>query len=444
MKKLLTLTVIAIIAFTLFSCTGKSKNSTAAQTETKNQEETVMKPAATESNGMAAKFMKSAEKAKEEAKAQAAEIEGFEQKEPLYESAARHGFKFGTVINPQNLQKKSYTDMVKADFNSLTAGNEFKAYSLLSQSGSQKSENGMPVMNYYNADNIAKFAQENGIGIRGHVLVWDAYMPSWFFREGYKNDGAFVSSDLMKKRLQYYIEEVIAHFETNFPGVVYCWDVVNEAVGDGANEYKEGDERHVRTSRGGTTNYFYDVIGPDYVELSFKYARQAAKKANANIKLFYNDYSTFYSPKREAIGKLIESINKNEKLCDGVGMQGYVGGYGQQAGCMSANDINLFKNAIVFYSNLGLEVHVTELALRNYDKTKAVQHANYYENFFKMLASVADEYKTLTCVAIWGICDNPSLPKDDYSYKMNGPYCGMYNYDCTKKPEFFKVIKALE
>ena len=444
MKKLLTLAVIAIIAFTLFSCTGKSKNSTAAQTETKNQEETVMKPAATESNGMAAKFMKSAEKAKEEAEAQAAEIEGFEQKEPLYESAARHGFKLGTVINPQNLQKKSYTDMVKADFNSLTAGNEFKAYSLLSQSASQKSENGMPVMNYYNADNIAKFAQENGIGIRGHVLVWDAYMPAWFFREGYKNDGAFVSSDLMKKRLQYYIEEVVAHFETNFPGVIYCWDVVNEAVGDGANEYKEGDERHVRTSRGGTTNYFYDVIGPDYVELSFKYARQAAKKANANIKLFYNDYSTFYSPKREAIGKLIESINKNEKLCDGVGMQGYVGGYGQQAGCMSANDINLFKNAIVFYSNLGLEVHVTELALRNYDKTKAVQHANYYENFFKMLASVADEYKTLTCVAIWGICDNPSLPKNDYSYKMNGPYCGMYNYDCSKKPEFFKVIKALE
>ena len=223
----------------------------------------------------------------------------------------------------------------------------------------------------------------------------------------------------MKKRLQHYIEDVITHFETKFPGVVYCWDVVNEAVGDNANEYKEGDERHVRTIRGGTTNYFYDVIGPDYVELSFKYARETVKKLNANIKLFYNDYSTFYSPKREAIGKLIESINKNEKLCDGVGMQGYVGGYGQQSGCMSSNDINLFKNAIVFYSNLGLEVHVTELALRNYDKTKGVQHASYYEKFFQMLASVADEYKTLTCVAIWGICDNPSLTKDDYSYKMN-------------------------
>jgi len=391
---------------------------------------------------MADRIMKSAEKT--ETVIKPTEVAQPEVTAPLYELAAKHGFKLGTVINPQNLQKKAYTDMVKADFNSLTAGNEFKAYSLLNQSASQKSENGMPVMNYYNADKIAEFAQANGIGIRGHVLVWDAYMPAWFFREGYKNDGAFVSSDLMKKRLQYYIEEVVAHFETKFPGVVYCWDVVNEAVGDGANEYASGDARHVRTSRGGTTNYFYDVIGPDYVELSFKYARQAAKKANADIKLFYNDYNTFLSPKREAIGKLVESINKNEKLCDGVGMQGYVGGYGQQSGCMNANDINLFKNAIKFYSNMGLEVQVTELALRNYEKEKLDQHAAFYENFFKMLAATADETKSLTCVAIWGICDNPSLPKNDYSYKMNGPYCGMYNYDCTRKPEYFRVAKVME
>ena len=426
---------VAALSLSLFfiSCSKKSA-------EPEKQTEQTAAPA----TGMAAKFMQSTEKANQEAEAQKAEMAAYEQKEPLYESAARHGFKIGTVINPQNLQKKAYTDMIKADFNSITAGNEFKAYSLLSQSASMKAENGMPAMNYSQADAIAKFAQENGIGIRGHVLVWDAYMPAWFFKEGYKNDGAFVSSDVMKKRLQYYIEEVVAHFETNFPGVVYCWDVVNEAVADGPNECKEGDERCVRTSRGGTTNYFYDVIGPDYVELAFKYARQAAKKANANIKLFYNDYNTFYSPKREAIGKLIESINKNEKLCDGVGMQGYVGGYGQQAGCMNSADITKFADAIKFYSDMGLEVHVTELALRNYEKEKAAKHEAFYEDFFKMLAAAADEYHSLTCVAIWGICDNPNMPKNDYNYKMNGPYCGLFNYDCTKKAEFYRVCKVLE
>ena len=427
MKKLLTLTALALAAFILISCTGKSKKSPEQQNGTPN---------------MAEKFMKSTEKT--ETILKPADSAQLEVTAPLYELAAKHGFKMGTVINPQQLNKTSYTDMIKADFNSITAGNEFKAYSLLSQSASQKNENGMPAMNYTMADAIAKFAQANGIGIRGHVLVWDAYMPVWFFKEGYKNDGAFVSSDVMKKRLQFYIEEVVAHFETNFPGVVYCWDVVNEAVADGANEAAAGDPRMIRTSRSGTPNYFYQVIGPDYVELSFKYAREAAKKAKADIKLFYNDYNTFYSPKREAIGKLIESINKEEKLCDGVGMQGYVGGYGQQNGCMNPNDIKLFGNAIKFYSDMDLEVQVTEMALRNYEKEKASEHEAFYENFFKMLTAAAAEYHSLTCVAIWGICDNPNMPKNDYSYKMNGPYCGMFNYDSSRKPEYFKVAKVLE
>ena len=433
MKKILFITALTLAALTIISCSGKSKKTSVEPAQTAQQPslaELMMKPATNKDNNT---------KAEESAPANESEVTA-----PLYEFAAKHGFKIGTVINPQQLQKKAYTDMIKNDFNSITAGNEFKAYSLLSQSSSQKSENGMPAMNYTLADNIAKFAQENGIGVRGHVLVWDAYMPAWFFREGYKNDGTFVSSDAMKKRLQYYIEEVVAHFETNFPGVVYCWDVVNEAVADGTNECKADDPRRIRTLRGGTPNLFYDVIGPDYVELSFKYAREAVNKVNPNIKLFYNDYNTFYSPKKEAIGKLLESINKNEKLCDGLGMQGYVGGYGQQAGCMNPNDIKLFGNAIRFYSDLGLEVHVTELALRNYEKEKAAEHEAFYENFFKMLRTAADERHTLTCVAIWGICDNPSMPKSDYNYKMDGPYCGMFNYDCTRKPEYFKVAKVLQ
>ena len=432
MKKQLILIALTIATFAFISCSKNNKNTPAEQSATPN---------------MAEKFLKSAEKSETVLKPTKAEVEdtsNYVVKAPLYELAAKHGFKTGTVINPQQLNQKSYTDMIKADFNSITAGNEFKAYSLLNQAASQKNEKGMPEMNYTLADNISKFAQENGIGIRGHVLVWDAYMPAWFFKEGYKNDGAFVSSDVMKKRLQYYIEEVVAHFETNFPGLVYCWDVVNEAVADGANECKSDDPRCVRTSRGGSPNLFYEVIGPDYVELAFKFARQAVNKTNPKIKLFYNDYNTFYSPKKEAIGKLLESINKNEKLCDGLGMQGYVGGYGQQAGCMNPNDIKLFGNAIKFYSDMGLEVHVTELALRNYDAEKAAEHAAFYENFFKMLTAAADEYHSLTCVAIWGICDNPNMPKNDYNYKMDGPYCGMFNFDCSRKLEYFKVAGVLE
>ena len=93
---------------------------------------------------------------------------------------------------------------------------------------------------------------------------------------------------------------------------------------------------------------------------------------------------------------------------------------------------------------MGLEVHVTELALRNYDGEKAAEHAAFYENFFKMLTSAADQYHSLTCVAIWGICDNPNMSKSDYNYKMDGPYCGMFNFDCTRKAEYFRVAGVLK
>ena len=391
---------------------------------------------------MTATLLKSAEKTRAEEEAALADLP--EQAEPLFKTTERRGFKMGAVISYQSALKADYTNMIKSDFNSITASNEFKAYSLLNQNESMRAENGMPVMNYSQADTIAKFAQQNGIGIRGHVLVWDAYMPVWFFKEGYRNDGAFVDSATMKKRLEYYINEVVSHFETEFPGVVYCWDVVNEAVADGINECNEYDERRIRTLRSGTPNYFYEVIGPDYVELSFKYAREATARVNPNIKLFYNDYNTFYSPKREAIGKLIESINKEEKLCDGVGMQGYVGGYGQQDGCMNPNDIKLFADAIRFYGEKGLEVHVTELALRNYDQSQAKKHEDFYEDFFRMLADSNATNNYLTSVSIWGLTDNPTLPRSDYSYKMNGPYCGIYNYNLKKKAEFYRIIKAMQ
>lgn len=372
--------------------------------------------------------------------------------------AEQYGFKFGTVINADALNNAEYLEMVAWHFNSMTASNEMKAYCLLDQEASRKSANGMPVMNYETADKIAAFAQRLGIGIRGHVLVWDAYMSEWFFTKDYTRGGEYVDAETMKARLEYYIEDVITHFETNYPGVVYCWDVVNEAVGDGTAEYAADDVRHVRMSRNGEENPFYEVIGPDYVELSFLYAKNTVEKLQAenpdvDIKLFYNDYSTFYENKRDAICNLLESINSyaqdadgnNRKLCDGMGMQSYIGGYGSQSGCMNDEDLKRIENAILKYAALDLEVHVTEMAVRNYtyDEATLKRHAEFYRDLFEVYLRVNEgEEKPLTSVSIWGICDNPALPESDYSYRMNGPYCGLFTESYYAK-ESFKLVYDL-
>jgi len=368
----------------------------------------------------------------------------FKKQTSLAKLSEKYAFKFGTCISYDTVNQANYKQMVKNDYNTITATNEFKAYSLLDQPASIKQNK--VVMNYKHADAIAQFAQENGIGIRGHVLVWDAYMSDWFFREGFKRAGDYVSKEVMEERLSYYISEVITHFETNYPGLVYCWDVVNEAVADGSNEWVAGNPYHIRKTRGGQKNMFYELMGEEYVYFAFKCARDTVNKLGCDTKLFYNDYNTFYQDKRDAIIRLVNHLNENEKLCDGVGMQGYIGGYGTQSGCMSKGDLSIIKQAIKMYSAIGVEVQLTEVAVRNYDNSEEVmkKHALFYGELIRTIVEVKKEGANFTGLTIWGIADNPSLDKNNYSYKMNGPYCGLYNSNLQIKDSYIEVYRALK
>lgn len=365
----------------------------------------------------------------------------------LKDGAEKYGFKMGAGISHDTAMNVDVLDVLETDFNSITATNEFKAYSLVNRVLSANSKDGMPVNDYSKADKMCMAAEMIGCQIRGHVLVWDAYMPDWFFRKNYDPKAAFVDKKTMCRRLEHYIDDVITHFETEYPGLIYCWDVVNEAVADSYNEAASGDSARIRKTRGGNTNLFYEVIGRDYVQLAFKYARNTVNRLGADIKLYYNDYNTYQYGKKEAIKNLIVELNSEEKLCDGVGMQGYIGGYGSQNGCMNSNDIRSIKTAILDYASLGVEVQITEMAVRNYQSDSATTklHASFYQSLFDMLKTInTEESKPLTAVTIWGLCDDPYLPKTNYSYKMNGPYCGLYDNDWKPKESYKRVMKSLK
>lgn len=318
----------------------------------------------------------------------------------------------------------------------------------------------MPRMNFSKSDCIISVASETNTKIRGHVLVWDSHMCDWFFREGYESSGAYVDADTLKKRLESYITQTITYYETNYPGLVYCWDVVNEAIGDSADCWDGSDARHIRTSRSSTPNKFYDIIGKDYVELSFLYARNTvealqAENPDVSIKLYYNDYSTFNSRKRDAICALVDSINtyakdsegNYRKLVDGVGMQGYIGGYGTQSGCMSNTDIANIEKAIRMFWEHGVESQITEMAVRNYNNDEATmkKHADYYATLMKRLVELnTGEDKPLTGISIWGLVDAPNISPSEYHYKQNGPFCGIFTEGYEVKEGFHNVYVMLK
>lgn len=374
------------------------------------------------------------------------------QTEGLNQLAQPHGMLMGAALSYSQLRKADYLALVQKHFGSITATNEMKAYSLLDERASRAAEDGMPVMNYKQADAMVGWAQENGLKVRGHVLVWDAYMCDWFFREGYSKTKDYADTETIRKRTEYYITQVMTHFEEKFPGVVYCWDVVNEAVGDGLTEYLPDDPRHLRTMRNGGVNLFQKYMGNDYVELSFLYARNAVEALGADIKLYYNDYNAYFTDKAAAIQSLVKSVNsfaKDEngnprKLMDGVGMQGYIGGYGTQSGCLVDSHIMMIKNAILGYKALGVDVQITEMAVRNFEPEQADKHAQYYAKLFQMFKSLnTAEGNPLNGVSIWGLLDNPSDKKGSYTYNLNSSYGGLFDENLNEKDALHLVCEQL-
>ena len=372
---------------------------------------------------------------------------------PLKDLAAKAGFRIGICLSPNQLGDAAYLGLLSGQFNSTTCTNEMKAYSLLDQAASRRSEDGMPRMNYTQADRMVSWAREHGVGVRGHVLTWDAYMLPWFFHEEYDPAKPLASRETMLARMESYITQVITHFEEIFPGTVYCWDVVNEAMGDSASEYRAGDPTLLRIRRNGEDNPFYTCVGEDYVAYSFLYARNAVDALGADIRLFYNDFNMLYPAKRAAAKALVDQLNsfaldaegKPRKLIDGIGMQGYMGGYGEQAGCLSQDLIDNTRASIQAFAGMGMEVHITEMALRNYEEAHIADHAAFYGQMFDMLGKINGELgrDALTCVTIWGVSDVTPNNWNLYTWKLNGTLSGILTEDGRIKTSFDAMYDAL-
>ena len=103
------------------------------------------------------------------------------------------------------------------------------------------------------ADRIVKFAEDNGLTITGHCLVWHSQPPKWMFTD---KQGKTVSREVLIDRMHKHIAAVVGRYKGRIKG----WDVVNETVED------NGEMRR---------SPYYNIIGPDYIELAFRFAHEA-------------------------------------------------------------------------------------------------------------------------------------------------------------------------
>lgn len=303
----------------------------------------------------------------------------------------------------------AYGELLKKHFNSLTATYEMKPKFIAPAEGTYV---------FDAADHYVDFANANGMGLRGHALLWHTDAAEWMFTDA----GKPASRELLLERLQNYIETVMHRYK----GKIYAWDVVNEAIADNG-----GGPNGMRITP------WYNLIGPDYIEKAFEFARAADPEA----KLYYNDYYTEVPEKREHIYQLLKRL-KEKNLIDGVGLQSHHGLY--------SPSISEIEKTIQMFSELGLDIQITELDVdtgispsSTLPANIAAQQGKRYNDLFELYKKHKD---VISSVTIWGVQDEKSYNNHamlfDEQLKAKPAYWGAA--DPSKLPAIHNVAVALE
>jgi endo-1,4-beta-xylanase len=289
---------------------------------------------------------------------------------PSLKEVFKDDFYIGAAIEPYQLDIPAHRQLLEKHFSSITAENAMKPESIQPVEG---------LFDFSDADKIANFARDNGIALRGHTLIWHNQTPDWFFLE----DGEQVSKEKLRERMKTHITEVMQRYK----GQIYAWDVVNEPVDP---DMPDGLRR----------NKWYEILGEEYIELAFRYAREADPEA----KLFLNEYDTTDANKRKSIIDLVKRLQAKGVPIDGIGMQMHVS--------LEKPTLNDFETTLKEFSELGLEIQITELDITVYEdqtqsfSTISSELLNEQGHRVKDLFTVIDKYKEhITSVTFWGMTD---------------------------------------
>ena len=245
------------------------------------------------------------------------------------------------------------------------------------------------------SDALFAFAHRHKMLVRGHTLVWHNSVPKWLAQNA--------SSVNVRQLLVEHIQTVAGRYR----GRVHSWDVVNEAILP-----KDGQGDGLRKS------FWFDAIGPDYIELAYRTARAADPEA----KLTYNDYgvemdSAEDTERRKAILALVRSLQEKKVPLDAVGIQSHLK-------AASPNHIgNDLREYIAAIAGMGLEVYLTELDVNEDDiasDDETVRDAEVARTYGEFLG-VALGNPAVKAVLTWGVSDRRTWLNDGPTHHRKQP-----------------------
>ncbi len=249
---------------------------------------------------------------------------------------------------------------------------------------------------FTDADSLITFAETHQMKVRGHNFVWHEALPGWF--------AGTVSKDNAEKFLVDHIHTVGGRYK----GKMHSWDVVNEAIW-----IPDGRADGLRSS-----SAWFQMLGPRYIDLAFRTAREADPTAL----LTYNDYGIEYDgddegKKRTAVLALLRRMKAENVPLDALGIQSHLHAISKDGFDRGVRELIDGAKA------LGLQVFITELDVND----DAVATADVAERD-KIVASVYHNYLTaaldgpeVKAVLSWGASDKNTWLNHGTKFRKQHP-----------------------
>lgn len=344
--------------------------------------------------------------------------------EPTSLKSATHGqFPVGVGIADNIAGRPQDWPLLKAQFGMVTPENCLKPDPVQAAEGR---------FNFTRADAFVNFAASNSLAVVGHCLVWakDDRTPAWFFRDGTNAAGR----EPLLARMRAHIAAVAGRYR----GRMVMWDVVNEALDDGTN--------FLRPS--GWTR----ACDGDFIAEAF----HAARAADPQALLIYNDYNNELPAKRAKQVRLVKWLREKGAPVHAIGLQGHY-----EIDRVPFADIEATLNEM---RTLGVKVVVSELDIdvvprgrwwadggKHRDELAKLdpyrdgcppdilqRQAEQYAQLFRIFRKHRD---VIARVSFWNLHDGQSWLNNFPWRRVNHPL--LFDRAGQPKPAYEAVLKAL-
>lgn len=294
--------------------------------------------------------------------------------------------------------------------------------------------------NFEQADEFMALAEEHGLDVVGHVLVWHAQTPKWFFEDA---DGKPISRDALIERMRNHIHTLVGRYK----GRIKYWDVVNEAV----------DTREVN---GVARSAFFrkskwlEIIGPEFIGLAFQFAHEA----DPDAVLIYNDYGMTHKAKVDFVAEnIVKRLKDKDIAIHGVGLQGHWH--------LEYPKPSELSYAIETLADAGVQVSITELDIgvlpladgyQGADVNKRMElqdKLNPYKDgapadvlkkqaqkYCEIFGVLLENHRDIERVTFWGVSDKHSW-RNDWPIKGRTAYPLLFDRECKPKPAYRRLVE---